>query len=96
MDDLEKVLDAFRISITVPKCRECPWESCETHLNKRIAIPADLALAVMSLLTKKYSTSEMVQELASRDGVEKTYIEPGQEYEAPIIDGPATVLVIQG
>ena len=51
--------------------------------------------AMYSLLKEKYDTYSLIQLLSSRDGVEKTYVEPGQEYEAPFIYGPATVLVIQ-
>ena len=43
---MEKVLEAFRNCITEPKCRNCPWESCEEFNNKKVEIPLDLALAV--------------------------------------------------
>ena len=50
MTEYEKVFDAFRNCITVPKCKDCPWDSCDTLNNSPIEIPKDLALAVMRLL----------------------------------------------
>lgn len=47
--DREKVIDAFRNCITEPKCKDCPWESCETY-HQVFAIPKDLALEVMKML----------------------------------------------
>lgn len=49
MMDREKVIDAFRNCITEPKCKDCPWESCETY-HQVFAIPKDLALEVMKML----------------------------------------------
>ena len=50
MSDREKVIDAFRNCITEPKCRDCPWDECDTLSNGRVEIPKDLALEVMKLL----------------------------------------------
>lgn len=50
MNDIEKVCNAFRNCITEPKCRNCPWEQCNTIKNKKVEIPIDLALEVNNLL----------------------------------------------
>ena len=50
MSDREKVIDAFRNCITEPKCRDCPWDECDTLSNGMVEIPKDLALEVMKLL----------------------------------------------
>lgn len=50
MDDTQKVIDAFRNCITEPKCRNCPWESCEKFNQPKVTIPVDLALEVNNLL----------------------------------------------
>ena len=52
MDTLntEKILKALENSTTVPKCRDCPWESCESLKIPRITIPLDLARAVKAAL----------------------------------------------
>ena len=49
MPDREKVFDAFRNCITEPKCKDCPWETCEEfHQTKKI--PLDLCLDILKLL----------------------------------------------
>ena len=48
---MDRVLEAFRNCISEPKCRDCPWTECEDLDNKKVKIPADLALAVNRLLT---------------------------------------------
>lgn len=47
MKEHDRILDAFRNCITEPKCKDCPWTECEELDNRKIKIPADLALAVM-------------------------------------------------
>ena len=47
MTEHDRILDAFRNCITEPKCKDCPWIECEELDNRKIKIPADLALAVM-------------------------------------------------
>lgn len=47
MSERNRVLDAFRNCITVPKCKDCPWTECSTLDNGCVEIPRDLALAVM-------------------------------------------------
>lgn len=50
--DREKVFDAFRNCITEPKCRDCPWETCEEfHQTKKI--PLDLCLDILELLKEQ-------------------------------------------
>ena len=52
MTKSEKVIDAFRNCITEPKCKDCPWESCEQFNKKHTEIPLDLALDVNNLLQR--------------------------------------------
>ena len=47
MTESEKIFDAFRNCVTVPKCRDCPWDGCDTLNNGTVDIPRDLALAVL-------------------------------------------------
>lgn len=47
MTERDRIIDAFRNCITIPKCKDCPWNECDTLNNRCIEIPADLALAVM-------------------------------------------------
>lgn len=47
MTEHDRVFDAFRNCITVPKCKDCPWTECSTLNNGSVEIPRDLALAVM-------------------------------------------------
>ena len=47
MKEHDRILDAFRNCITEPKCKDCPWTECEELDNRKIKIPADLALSVM-------------------------------------------------
>ena len=50
--DRDKVFDAFRNCITEPKCRDCPWETCEEfHQTKKI--PLDLCLDILKLLKEQ-------------------------------------------
>lgn len=51
MTEHDRVLDAFRNCITESKCKNCPWTECDEVYNRKIEIPADLALAVMRMLT---------------------------------------------
>ena len=47
MTEHDRILDAFRNCITEPKYKDCPWTECEELDNRKIKIPADLALSVM-------------------------------------------------
>ena len=52
MADREKIFNAFRNCITEPKCKDCPWESCEEfHQTKKI--PLDLCLDILKLLKEQ-------------------------------------------
>lgn len=53
MSERDRVIDAFRNCITVPKCRDCPWVECSTLDNGCVEIPRDLALAVMRMLVEQ-------------------------------------------
>ena len=55
MPDREKVFDALRNCITEPKCKDCPWETCEKfHQTK--TIPLDLCLDILELLKEQEET----------------------------------------
>lgn len=73
MTESERVFDAFRNCVTIPKCRDCPWAECEELNNEKIEMPKDLALAVLRELAtqgQNESESEMTgneyQHLAQR------------------------------
>lgn len=65
MTEREKVFDAFRNCITEPKCRDCPWESCEAFVNQKVEIPKDLALAVIRMLAAQEPRVMTLEELAT-------------------------------
>lgn len=50
MADKEKVFSALRNCITVPKCKDCPWDECERFDCKRVDVPVNLLLDVINLL----------------------------------------------
>ena len=50
--DREKVFDAFRNCITEPKCKDCPWETCE-EFHQAKNIPLDLCLDILKLLKEQ-------------------------------------------
>lgn len=52
MSDREKVIEALRNCMAVPKCADCPWEDCETMGHGFICIPTSLASAVYALLAE--------------------------------------------
>lgn len=53
MDKLEKVIQAFENCMAPVKCRDCPWEDCETADCKRLDIPLSMAIAALELLKAK-------------------------------------------
>ena len=62
-----------------PKCDDKP-------ICKRIAIKmTDLS---------KVSTADLIYELSKRKGIEQIIVEPYQEYELPIVEGPAIIYVV--
>ena len=51
--DKDKIFDALRNCITEPKCKDCPWETCEKLDIPRVRIPVDLGLAIIRLLKEQ-------------------------------------------
>lgn len=49
MTDREKVIRALENCTDEIKCRDCPWETCETFCLS-VKVPLDLAKAALSLL----------------------------------------------
>lgn len=68
MTEHDRILDAFRNCITEPKCKDCPWTECEELDNRKIKIPADLALAVMRELVAQEPRVMMLEELINMAG----------------------------
>ena len=56
----ELIAEAFRNCITEPKCRDCPWKTCEMFDQPKTRIPLDLALAVNSMLIDSLKEREVV------------------------------------
>lgn len=52
MPDREKVFDALRNCITEPKCKDCPWETCE-EFHQTKTLPLDLCLDILKLLKEQ-------------------------------------------
>ena len=66
---MDKVLDAFRNCISEPKCKDCPWEACEEFNNKKVSIPADLALAVDRMLVELLKTKDQIVDMETVDAI---------------------------
>ena len=64
MTERDRIIDAFRNCITEPKCKDCPWDECDTLYNRCIEIPENLALAVMRELVAR----EPVEPIKDGDG----------------------------
>jgi hypothetical protein len=63
MEDKDKIFDAFRNCITEPKCKDCPWESCEEfHQTKKI--PLDLCLDILKLMKEQEEEIENLKQAA--------------------------------
>ena len=78
----DRVFDAFRNCISEPKCRNCPWKECEEMGNKKVEIPADLALAVMNRLKEQEDKIyELAVELGSAKELAEGYAELLKEHE---------------
>ena len=60
---MNRVLEAFRNCISEPKCKDCPWKECEELGNRKIEIPADLALAVERMLVELILYKEDKEEI---------------------------------
>ena len=61
MPDREKVFDALRNCITEPKCKDCPWETCE-EFHQTKTIPLDLCLDILKLLKEQEKQKFLVDE----------------------------------
>ena len=48
--DREKVICALENCTDIPKCKDCPWETCEAFDGVDIEVPRDLVMAVLELL----------------------------------------------
>ena len=82
--DREKVFDAFRNCITEPKCRDCPWETCEEfHQTKKI--PLDLCLDILKLLKEQEPRVMKLEDVKAFEW-DYCYLEeerlPGKEYRS--------------
>ena len=64
MPDREKVFDALRNCITEPKCKDCPWETCE-EFHQTKTIPLDLCLDILKLLKEQ---DKQIKELELEKG----------------------------
>ena len=50
MNNREKVIKAMENCVAKPKCKECPWDTCEVIDHATVTIPLDLATGVLELL----------------------------------------------
>lgn len=75
MTEHDRILDAFRNCITEPKCKDCPWTECEELDNRKIAIPADLALAVMCELVAQEPRVMTLEEVLALKFDDVVYME---------------------
>lgn len=74
MDKLEKVICALENCTDTPRCKDCPWETCEACDGVDIEIPRDLAVAALELLKAQEqkcrecgeATSKAIQELQAK------------------------------
>lgn len=53
--DLKKVITAFENCTAPIKCRDCPWEECESE-HEKVELPKDLALVALASLKEKADT----------------------------------------
>ena len=69
MIDREKVFDALRSCITEPKCKDCPWETCE-EFHQTKTIPLDLCLDILKLLKEQdaFQWINVKDKLPEKDG----------------------------
>ena len=49
MIDWEKVIKALKNCTDKPKCRDCPWETCEVD-HEYVELPMDLAKQALAML----------------------------------------------
>ena len=62
MAELEKVIIALENCTDEIKCRDCPWETCETFCLS-VKVPLDLAKAALSLLKEQEPRVMTLEEL---------------------------------
>ena len=85
MAELEKVIRALENCTDEIKCRDCPWETCETFCLS-VSVPLDLAKAALSLLNAQKPRVMMYDEMMKAEicflevkGIEE--IDPFIRYE---------------
>ena len=80
--DKDKIFDALRNCITEPKCKDCPWETCEKFDIPRVRIPVDLGLAILALLKEHEKEQERVMRII-RETIHQAMYEPekGKDFE---------------
>lgn len=62
MADFDKVFSALRNCVTVPKCRDCPWEECERFDCKKVSVPVNLLLDALKLLKEQEPIKPTINE----------------------------------
>ena len=72
MAELEKVIKALENCTDEIKCRDCPWETCETFCLS-VKVPLDLAKAALSLLKAQEPRVMTIKELEETE--EPVFIE---------------------
>ena len=72
MPDREKVFDALRNCITEPKCKDCPWETCE-EFHQTKTIPLDLCLDILELLKEDCHNCKLECLLQKYDQLKEKY-----------------------
>lgn len=72
------------------------WSSKETEDIARWTKDAIDLLKEDQTELSKSSKAELCRELTKREGVEAKEVEPCEEYELPIVEGPAIVLTVAG
>ena len=45
-----KTIEALKSCMADPKCRDCPWEKCESFEEKKREVPVSLLQTVLALL----------------------------------------------
>ena len=53
MPGIAKIIRAIENCVDVPKCRNCPWETCEEIDHKSVEVPLDLMISVLSVIREQ-------------------------------------------
>lgn len=103
MTESEKTVNDFRICITERGCGKCSrWNLCNgLRDGTEISVNKALAMDVNRLIGKLMKepdlsgvpTMKLLYELEKRNGIQTHYVEHRQEFELPIVEGPALVFV---